>query len=49
MIIDIVPNHVARNYQSLSNPEGASDFGAEDDKTIVYDVNNNFYYNPGSF
>jgi len=47
VIIDIVPNHVARNYQSLTNPEGASDFGAEDDKTVVYDVNNNFYYNPG--
>ncbi len=47
VIIDIVPNHVARNYQSLSNPEGASDFGAEDDKTVTYDVDNNFYYNPG--
>ncbi|MDN3491217.1 alpha-amylase family glycosyl hydrolase [Winogradskyella bathintestinalis] len=47
VIIDIVPNHVARNYQSLTNPEGTSDFGAEDDKTKTYDVNNNFYYNPG--
>jgi len=47
VIIDIVPNHVARNYQSLSNPEGATDFGVEDDKTKTYDVNNNFYYNPG--
>ena len=47
VIIDIVPNHVARNYQSLSNPDGATDFGAEDDKTKTYDVNNNFYYNPG--
>ncbi|MDP5081913.1 MAG: alpha-amylase family glycosyl hydrolase, partial [Winogradskyella sp.] len=47
VIIDIVPNHVARNYQSLTNPEGTTDFGAEDDKTKTYDVNNNFYYNPG--
>ncbi|WP_420851550.1 alpha-amylase family glycosyl hydrolase [Psychroserpens algicola] len=47
VIIDIVPNHVARNYQSASNPEGASDFGAEDDTTVAYAVNNNFYYNPG--
>ena len=31
VIIDIVPNHVARNYQSLTNPKGTSDFGAEDD------------------
>ncbi len=47
VITDIVPNHVARNYQSLTNPEGTSDFGEEDDKTITYSVNNNFYYNPG--
>jgi glycosidase len=47
VVIDIVPNHVARNYQSLTNPEGVEDFGASDDKTKTYDVNNNFYYNPG--
>ena len=46
VIIDIVPNHVARNYQSLTNPKGTKDFGADDNKTVVYDVNNNFYYNP---
>jgi glycosidase len=46
VIIDIVPNHVARNYQGLSNPEGTKDFGAEDDKNVVYDVDNNFYYDP---
>ena len=46
VIIDIVPNHVARNYQSASNPEGTKDFGEDDDKTVVYDVNNNFYYTP---
>jgi glycosidase len=47
LLIDIVPNHVARNYQSLTNPDGVEDFGARDDTTVVYDVNNNFYYNPG--
>ena len=47
VIIDIVPNHVARNYQSLTNPKGVEDFGASDNKSVVYDVNNNFYYNPG--
>ena len=47
VIIDIVPNHVARNYQSLTNPEGTTDFGAEDDTSVTYAVNNNFYYNPG--
>ncbi|OBQ52178.1 alpha-amylase family protein [Tamlana sp. s12] len=47
LIIDIVPNHVARNYKSISRPEGITDFGETDDKTVVYNVNNNFYYNPG--
>ncbi|SDY02406.1 Glycosidase [Lutibacter oricola] len=47
VIIDIVPNHVARNYKGNSNPKGVTDFGADDDKTKQYDVNNNFYYNPG--
>ena len=46
VLIDIVPNHVARNYQSLTKPEGIEDFGATDDKTVVYDLNNNFYYVP---
>ena len=47
LLIDIVPNHVARNYHSISNPKGTKDFGADDNKTVQYDVNNNFYYNPG--
>lgn len=46
VIIDIVPNHVARNYKSISKPKGVKDFGEEDDTTVVYHVNNNFYYNP---
>lgn len=44
VIIDIVPNHVARAYQSLSKPAGASDFGAQDNKTVEYARDNNFYY-----
>ena len=47
VIIDIVPNHVARNYEGLTNPDGVSDFGAGDNVTTEYDVNNNFYYIPG--
>ncbi|MDY7394455.1 alpha-amylase family glycosyl hydrolase [Aureibaculum sp. 2210JD6-5] len=47
LIIDIVPNHVARNYQGLTNPKGVDDFGAKDIKSVVYDVNNNFYYVTG--
>lgn len=44
VIIDIVPNHVARRYEGKSNPEGVRDFGADDDITLEYDKNNNFYY-----
>jgi glycosidase len=44
VIIDIVPNHVARNYQSLAKPDGISDFGEQDDTTLEYAKNNNFYY-----
>ena len=46
VLIDIVPNHVARNYESLSNPPGTNDFGVDDNKLVEYDVNNNFYYVP---
>lgn len=46
VIIDIVPNHVARNYEGLTNPDGVSDFGANDNVSEEYQVNNNFYYIP---
>ncbi len=46
LIIDIVPNHVARNYKSLSLPEGVEDIGANDDKSVEYKRDNNFYYIP---
>tara|TARA_B100000614_G_scaffold29899_1_gene23336 strand:+ start:2709 stop:4673 length:1965 start_codon:yes stop_codon:yes gene_type:complete len=44
VIIDIVPNHVARNYESLSSPAGVSDFGAHDNTAVTYARDNNFYY-----
>ena len=47
VIIDIVPNHIARNYHSLTNPKGVTDFGAEDDTSVEYARDNNFYYIPG--
>lgn len=47
VIIDIVPNHVARNYQSVSKPEGVADFGENDDNSVEYNRDNNFYYIPG--
>lgn len=46
VIIDIVPNHVARQYEGLNNPEGVTDFGALDDTSVEYARNNNFYYIP---
>lgn len=48
VIIDIVPNHVARHYEGLNNPQGVSDFGANDDTTLEYHRDNNFYYIPNS-
>ena len=47
VIIDIVPNHVARKYHSTAKPKGVKDFGEQDDTTVEYDKNNNFYYVPG--
>lgn len=44
VIIDIVPNHVARNYEGLTNPKGTEDFGANDDTSVEYAKDNNFYY-----
>jgi|GEM_PF-14186 len=44
VIIDIVPNHVARGYHSVSNPPGVEDFGASDDTSVAWAKDNNFYY-----
>jgi len=44
VVIDIIPNHIARAYEGKNNPKGVSDFGANDDKTVTYKKNNNFYY-----
>jgi glycosidase len=46
VIIDIVPNHIARKYEGKTNPKGVKDFGADDDKTVEYKKDNNFYYIP---
>ena len=44
VLIDIVPNHVARNYEGKSTPSGSAPFGSADDVTVDYARNNNFYY-----
>ncbi len=46
LIIDIVPNHIARKYEGKNNPKGIRDFGADDNTSLEYDRNNNFYYIP---
>ena len=48
VIIDIVPNHVARKYEGKNNPEGTRDFGADDDVSVEYHRENNFYYIPNT-
>ena len=47
MVIDFVPNHVARQYASDACPEGVRDLGADDDTAKAFDPDNNFYYIPG--
>ena len=47
VIIDFVPNHVARTYHSDACPEGIADLGAGDDTTLCFSPQNNFYYYPG--
>ena len=42
LIIDFVPNHVARSYASDICPD--LDFGVKDQKNVFFDPNNNFFY-----
>lgn len=47
VIIDFVPNHLARIYHSDVKPEKVQDFGENDDPTLDFSPDNNFYYLPG--
>ena len=47
VIIDFVPNHVARQYASLCKPKGVKDLGADDNRNHGFNPQNNFYYCPG--
>ena len=47
VIMDFVPNHVAREYRSDVKPSGTKDLGEEDDPLVAFSPNNNFYYLPG--
>ena len=47
VIIDFVPNHVARQYHSICKPAGVKDLGQDDDASLGFSPKNNFYYCPG--
>lgn len=47
VIVDFVPNHVAREYHSDARLSYVEDLGQHDDTTKAFDRNNNFYYIPG--
>ena len=47
VIIDFVPNHVARDYGKTSPAEGHPMLGREDDKSVHWKEENDFIYYPG--
>ena len=47
MLIDFVPNHVARSYHSDAKPARVKDLGEGDDMAKGFSPQNNFYYLPG--
>lgn len=47
IIIDFVPNHVARQYRSDVKPPYIHDLGENDNNNLAFDPQNNFYYLPG--
>ena len=48
IILDFVPNHLARHYHSDKKPEGIVDFGFNDRNDVSFSPQNNFYYLPGT-
>lgn len=47
VLIDFVPNHVAREYRSTHKPKGIEDLGEGDHPEWAFSPLNNFYYLPG--
>ncbi|MFM1820711.1 MAG: Neopullulanase [Bacteroidota bacterium] len=48
LVLDFVPNHLARAYHSDQKPVGVVDFGQNDNKDLSFSASNNFYYLPGT-
>ena len=46
VLMDFIPNHVARTYHSDACPTGVEDLGATDDLQRAFSPSNNFYYLP---
>ncbi|MBR1594466.1 MAG: alpha-amylase [Alloprevotella sp.] len=47
MLMDFIPNHVARQYFSDARPDGVRDLGQDDNPRDAFNRDNNFYYIPG--
>ena len=47
VIIDFVPNHVSRDYGKINTSSEHPILGAEDDTTVHWKMDNDFYYYPG--
>ena len=46
VIIDFVPNHVARQYHSDHQPKTIGELGQDDHTDVAFSPDNNFYYIP---
>ena len=46
VIMDFIPNHLAREYKSLNKPYDVEEFGEYDNKNVAFAKDNNFYYCP---
>ncbi len=46
VIMDSIPNHLAREYKSLCKPYDVEEFGEYDNKDVSFSKDNNFYYCP---
>ena len=44
VVMDFVPNHVAREYKSICKPKGVKDLGEDDNTQMHFSAQNNFYY-----
>lgn len=47
VVMDFVPNHVAREYSSDAAPAGVEDLGANDNEGMFFSPTNNFFYITG--